>query len=168
VKREEKAELIKELNSTFNNSGVVVVTKQVGLTVEESTDLRIKMRKVGAKYQVAKNRIVKLALKETKYENISELFSGPTAIAVSEDPVSAPKTVFEFTKANDKFSILGGGIDGKVLSVAEVEQLASLPSLDELRAKLVGLIKSPSQKIASVAIAPANKLANIFYAKANQ
>jgi large subunit ribosomal protein L10 len=168
VNREEKAELIKKLNSTFNNAGVVVVTHQSGLTVEESSDLRVKMREVGAKYQVAKNRIVKLALKDTKYENIIDLFSGPTAIAVSEDPVSAPKTIFKFAKENDKLSIIGGGLDGKTLSFAEVKQLASLPSLDELRGKLVGLIKSPSQKLASVAVAPANKLVNVLHAKANQ
>jgi large subunit ribosomal protein L10 len=168
VNREEKAELIKKLNLTFNNAGVVVVTHQSGLTVEESTDLRVKMREVGAKYQVAKNRIVKLALKDTKYENIIDLFSGPTAIAVSEDPVSAPKIIFKFAKENDKLSIIGGGLDGKTLSVDEVKQLASLPSLDELRGKLVGLIKSPSQKLASVAVAPANKLVNVLHAKANQ
>lgn len=168
MNREEKAELIKKLNSTFNNAGVVVVTHQSGLTVEESTDLRVKMREVGARYQVAKNRIVKLALKDTKYENIIDLFSGPTAIAVSEDPVSAPKIIFKFAKENDKLSIIGGGLDGKTLSVDEVKQLASLPSLDELRGKLVGLIKSPSQKLASVAVAPANKLVNVLHAKANQ
>ena len=168
MNREEKAELIKKLNSTFNNAGVVVVTHQSGLTVEESTDLRVKMREVGAKYQVAKNRLVKLALKGTKYENIIDLFSGPTAIAVSEDPVSAPKIIFKFAKENDKLSIIGGGLDGKTLSVDEVKQLASLPSLDELRGKLVGLIKSPSQKLASVAVAPANKLVNVLHAKANQ
>ena len=166
--RKEKAELIKKLNSTFNEAGVVVVTHQSGLTVEESTDLRLKMREVGAKYQVAKNRIVKLALKDTKYENIIDLFSGPTAIAVSEDPVSAPKIIFKFAKENDKLSIVGAGLDGKTLSVDEVKQLASLPSLDELRGKLVGLIKSPSQKLASVAVAPANKLVNVLHAKANQ
>ena len=168
MNREEKAELIKKLNSTFNNAGVVVVTHQSGLTVEESTDLRVKMREVGARYQVAKNRIVKLALKDTKYENIIDLFSGPTAIAVSKDPVSAPKTIFQFAKDNDKLSIIGGGLDGKTLSVDEVKQLASLPSLDELRGKLVGLIKSPSQKLASVSVAPANKLVNVLHAKANQ
>ena len=168
MNREEKAELIKKLNSTFNNAGVVVVTHQSGLTVEESTDLRVKMREVGARYQVAKNRIVKLALKDTKYENIIDLFSGPTAIAVSKDPVSAPKTIFNFAKENDKLAIIGGGLDGKTLSVDEVKQLASLPSLDELRGKLVGLIKSPSQKLASVAVAPANKLVNVLHAKANQ
>ena len=168
MNREEKAELIKKLNSTFNNAGVVVVTHQSGLTVEESTDLRVKMREVGAKYQVAKNRIVKLALKDTKYENIIDLFSGPTAIAVSEDPVSAPKIIFKFAKENDKLSIVGAGLDGKTLSVDEVKQLALLPSLDELRGKLVGLIKSPSQKLASVAIAPANKLVNVLNAKANK
>ncbi len=168
MNREEKAELIKKLNSTFNNAGVVVVTHQSGLTVDESTDLRVKMREVGAKYQVAKNRIVKLALKDTKYENIIDLFSGPTAIAVSEDPVSAPKIIFKFAKENDKLSIVGAGLDGKTLSVDEVKQLALLPSLDELRGKLVGLIKSPSQKLASVAIAPANKLVNVLNAKANK
>ena len=168
MNREEKAELIKKLNSTFNNAGVVVVTHQSGLTVEESTDLRVKMREVGARYQVAKNRIVKLALKDTKYENIIDLFSGPTAIAVSEDPVSAPKIIFKFAKENDKLSIIGAGLDGKTLSVDEVKQLALLPSLDELRGKLVGLIKSPSQKLASVAAAPANKLVNVLHAKANQ
>ena len=126
------------------------------------------MREVGARYQVAKNRIVKLALKDTKYENIIDLFSGPTAIAVSKDPVSAPKTIFKFAKDNDKLSIIGGGLDGKTLNVDEVKQLASLPSLDELRGKLVGLIKSPSQKLASVAAAPANKLVNVLHAKANQ
>ena len=168
MNREEKAELIKRLNSTFNNAGVVVVTHQSGLTVDESTDLRVKMREVGAKYQVAKNRIVKLALKDTKYENIIDLFSGPTAIAVSEDPVSAPKIIFKFAKENDKLSIVGAGLDGKTLSVDEVKQLALLPSLDELRGKLVGLIKSPSQKLASVAIAPANKLVNVLNAKANK
>ena len=168
MNREEKAELIKKLNSTFNNAGVVVVTHQSGLTVEESTDLRVRMREVGARYQVAKNRIVKLALKDTKYENIIDLFSGPTAIAVSKDPVSAPKTIFKFAKENDKLSIIGGGLDGKTLSVDEVKQLASLPSLDELRGKLVGLIKSPSQKLASIAVAPANKLVNVLHAKANQ
>ncbi len=168
MNREEKAELIKSLNSTFNNAGVVVVTHQSGLTVDESTDLRVKMREVGAKYQVAKNRIVKLALKDTKYENIIDLFSGPTAIAVSEDPVSAPKIIFKFAKENDKLSIIGAGLDGKILSVDEVKQLALLPSLDELRGKLVGLIKSPSQKLASVAIAPANKLVNVLNARANK
>ena len=168
MNREEKAELIKKLNSTFNNAGVVVVTHQSGLSVGESTDLRVKMREVGAKYQVAKNRLVKLALKDTKYENIIDLFSGPTAIAVSDDPVSSPKTIFKFAKENDKRSIIGGCIDGKTLSVDEVKQLASLPSLDELRGKLVGLIKSPSQKLASVAVAPANKLVNVLHAKANQ
>ena len=168
MNREEKAELIKKLNSTFNNAGVVVVTHQSGLTVDESTDLRVKMREVGAKYQVAKNRIVKLALKDTKYENIIDLFSGPTTIAVSEDPVSAPKIIFKFAKENDKLSIVGAGLDGKTLSVDEVKQLALLPSLDELRGKLVGLIKSPSQKLASVAIAPANKLVNVLNAKANK
>ena len=168
MNREEKAELIKDLNLTFSNASVVVVTKQVGLTVGESTTLRNKMREEGAMYQVAKNRIAKLALKGTKYEVMSELFSGPTAFAVSDDPVTAPKIVSSFAKNNDKFSIVGGGMDGTILTVQQVQHLASLPSLDELRGKLVGLLTSPAQKLASLNVAVANNLARIFKAKAEQ
>ena len=167
MNREEKAELIKKLNSTFNSAGVVVVTHQSGLTVEESTDLRVKMREVGARYQVAKNRIVKLALKDTKYENIIDLFSGPTAIAVSEDPVSAPKTIFNFAKENDKLSIIGGGLDGKILSKDEVVALAKLPSLNELRGKIVGILQAPAGKLASVIAAPVGGLARVIKARAD-
>ena len=146
MNREEKAELIKKLNSTFNNAGVVVVTHQSGLTVEESSDLRVRMREVGARYQVAKNRIVKLALKETKYENIIDLFSGPTAIAVSEDPVSAPKTIFKFAKENDKFVIKSGALPNEKMDEAKIKALASLPSREELLAKLMGTMQAPIAK----------------------
>ena len=123
------------------------------------------MRENGARYQVAKNRIVKIAIKGTKYENISELFSGPTAIAFSEDPVSAPKIVSNFAKENEKLSIVGGGIDGKILSVKEIEDLGSLPSLDELRAKIVGLLTAPAEKIASLNVNVASQLVRILALK---
>ena len=165
MNREQKAKLIENLNATFSDAAVIVVTKQSGLTVSESSSLRNKMRENGARYQVAKNRIVKIAIKGTKYENISELFSGPTAIAFSEDPVSAPKIVSNFAKENEKLSIVGGGIDGKILSVKEIEDLGSLPSLDELRAKIVGLLTAPAQKIANLNVNVASQLVRILASK---
>ena len=168
MNKEQKQNYIAEMTSQFENSKSIVVTHYQGLTMPQLDELRLKMREHGIIFKITKNRITKLALEKTKCKDLSNLFSGPTAIAVSEDPVSAPKTVSQFAKNNDKLSIIGGGLDGKILSIAEVEQLASLPSLDELRGKLVGLIKSPSQKLASVSVAPANKLVNVFHAKANQ
>jgi len=168
VNREDKAKLIEELNSIFSNSTVVVVTKQIGLTVQESTSLRNKMRQEGATYKVTKNRISKLAIKGTKYENMSELFAGPTAIAFSDDPVVAPKIASSFAKENEKFSIIGGGLDGVLMSVPEIEQLASLPSLDQLRGKIIGLLNAPAQNILSVNIAVASKLTRVFKERAEQ
>ena len=162
MNRKEKAKLIEELNSIFSNSAVVVVTKQIGLSVQESTSLRNKMRQEGASYKVTKNRISKLAIKGTKYENMSELFAGPTAIAFSDDPVVAPKIASSFAKENEKFSIIGGGLDGVLMSVQEIEQLASLPSLDQLRGKIIGLLNAPAQNILSVNIAVASKLTRVF------
>ena len=167
MKRKEKSELIQNLNSTFSNAGIVVVTKQIGLTVAESNELRSKMRNAGAKYQVTKNRLTKLALKGTKYECITELFSGPTAIAISSDPVTAPKVIFRFVKENEKLSIVGGGLDGEILDSEQIKKLASLPSLDELRSKIIGLITSPAQKIASVIKIPASKLTQVISLKLN-
>ena len=164
MNREEKAELIKKLNSTLSNAGVVIVTKQVGLTVEESTDLRVKMREVGAKYQVAKNRIVKLALKDTKYENMSDLFSGPTAISYSDDPVAPAKVSSNFAKKLENFKIIGGGYDGEKIDIAKINFLATLPSMDELRGKILGLISAPAQKIASIVKEPSGQLARLVSA----
>ncbi len=165
MNRKEKSELVQNLNSIFTNAGVVVVTKQSGMTVIESNELRSKMRIAGGKYQVTKNRLSKLALKGTKFETISDLFIGPTAIAVSDDPVTAPKVIFNFIKENDKISIVGGGIDGEVLDADQINKLASLPSLDELRSKLIGLITSPAQKIASILNVPATKVAQVISLK---
>jgi large subunit ribosomal protein L10 len=126
------------------------------------------MRHEGAKYKVTKNRISKIAIKGTKYESMSELFAGPTAIAFSDDPVVAPKIASSFAKENDKFSIIGGGLDGVLMSVQEIEQLASLPSLDQLRGKIIGLLNAPAQNIVGVNIAVASKLTRVFQARAEQ
>ena len=132
----------------------------------ESTDLRAKMREAGATYQVAKNRLAKIALKDTDYAGIEEYLNGPTALAYSEDPVAAAKAVVEFAKTNDRIEVVGGSMGSQVLDEAGVRALASMPSLDELRGKLVGLVNAPATKIAQVVNAPANKLARVFGAYA--
>ena len=168
VNRTEKAELIDTLHATFNEATTVIVAHQVGLTVVESSDLRGKMRANGAAYKVTKNRIAKLALKDTAYENLSDAFTGPTAIGTSSDPVAAAKVLVEFAKENDKLTIVGGAIGDQMLDKAGVEALAKLPSLDELRAKLVGLMQAPATKLARVAQAPASQLARVIQAKSEQ
>ncbi|MGB1176944.1 MAG: 50S ribosomal protein L10, partial [Candidatus Puniceispirillaceae bacterium] len=159
MNRQEKAELIETLQTTLNASSTVVVAHQVGMTVAESSDLRAKMREAGAGFKVTKNRIAKLALKGTRYEELEGMFTGPTAIGTSADPVAAAKALVDFAKGNDKLTIIGGSMDGKILDKAGVEALARMPSLDELRGKLVGLIQAPAAKIARVTQAPAGKVA---------
>ena len=166
--RQQKTDLVNTLHNTFEDSASVVIVHCVGLTVAESTDLRNKMRNENCNFKVTKNRISKLAIKGTKYENMSELFAGPTAIAFSDDPVAAPKIASSFAKENEKFSIIGGGLDGVLMSVPEIEQLASLPSLDQLRGKIIGLLNAPAQNILSVNIAVASKLTRVFKARAEQ
>ena len=134
--RSQKTDAVAQLNNVFNEAGVVVVTRNLGLTVAESTDLRSKMREAGATYQVAKNRLAKIALKDTDYAGIEEYLSGPTALAYSEDPVAAAKAVVEFAKTNDRIEVVGGSMGSQVLDEAGVKALASMPSLDELRARL--------------------------------
>jgi large subunit ribosomal protein L10 len=168
VNRNEKAELIETLQPTLSEATAVVVTHQTGLTVAESSDLRGRMREAGAGFKVTKNRLTKIALQGTKYEDITDLFTGPTAMGTSADPVSAAKTLVAFAKENDKLTIVGGALDGKVLDKAGVEALAKLPSLDELRASLVGLLNAPATKVARVAQAPAAKLARVIQARADQ
>ena len=164
--RSQKADAVAQLNAVFNEAGVVVVTRNLGLTVAQSTELRQKMREAGATYKVAKNRLAKLALKDTDYTGIDEYLSGPTALSYSEDPVAAAKVVVDFAKTNDKLEIVGGSMGASVLDEAGVKALASMPSLDELRGKLVGLVNAPATKIAQVVNAPANKLARVFGAYA--
>jgi len=160
--RSQKADAVAQLNAVFNEVGVVVVTRNLGLSVAQSTDLRSKMRGAGASYKVAKNRLARLALKDTQYEGLEEYLSGPTALAWSEDPVAAAKAAVEFAKSNDKLEIVGGSMGGQLLDEAGVKALASMPSLDELRGKLVGLVNAPATKIAQVVNAPAAKLARVF------
>lgn len=168
MNRNEKAELIETLQSTLSEATAVVVTHQTGLTVAESSDLRGRMREAGAGFKVTKNRLTKIALQGTKYEDLTDLFTGPTAMGTSADPVSAAKVLCAFAKENDKLTVIGGSLDGKVLDKAGIEALATLPSLDELRAKLVGLLNAPATKVARVAQAPAAKLARVIQARADQ
>jgi len=168
VNREEKAELINTLQSTFAEATSVVIAHQVGLTVAESSDLRAKMREAGAGFKVTKNRIAKIAVQGTKDEVLADMFTGPTAVGTSADPVAAAKTLVEFAKSNDKVTIVGGTLDGALLDKAGVEALATMPSLDELRAKLVGLVNAPAAKLARIAQAPAGDLARVIQARADQ
>ncbi|WP_137680285.1 50S ribosomal protein L10 [Aurantiacibacter suaedae] len=164
--RSQKADAVAQLNTVFNEVGVVVVTRNLGLSVEQTTDLRNKMRDAGASYKVAKNRLAKLALKDTDYEGIGEYLTGPTGLAWSTDPVAAAKAAVEFAKTNDKLEIVGGSLGAVKLDEAGVKALAAMPSLDELRGKIVGLVNAPATKVAQVVNAPAAKLARVFGAYA--
>lgn len=166
--RTQKAELVAELNAVFGEVGVVVVTRNLGMTVAQSTALRQKMREAGASYKVAKNRLAKIATKDTDYEAISDLLTGPCGLATSTDPVAAAKVAVEFAKTNDKLEIVGGAMGTTVLDAEGVKALASMPSLDELRATLVGLIQAPATKLAQIAQAPAAQLARVFNAYAEK
>ena len=166
MERASKEELVTKYNGIFKDAGVVVVTHYSGLSVPEIDDLRNQMAEVGGTVKVTKNRLVKLALAGTPNESVGEFFIGPTAIAFSDDPVAAPKVAANFAKANDNLKIIGGIMDGNVLDADGVKNLASLPSLDELRGQLVGLINSPATKLAGVLQAPAGQLARVIGAKA--
>ena len=166
--RAEKSELVSGLNQVLSSAGVVVVAHYSGLSVAQMTALRGRMRNAGASLKVAKNRLVKIALKGTDVEHISDLFQGPTVIAYSDDPVAAPKVAAEFAKANEKFVVLGGAMGRTNLDAKGVEALAALPSLDELRAKIVGMIQTPATRIAGVLQAPAGQLARVISAYSKQ
>jgi large subunit ribosomal protein L10 len=168
VDRAEKKELVAELNGVFKTSSVVIVAHYSGLTVAQLQSLRKQMRAAGASVQVAKNRLAKIALEGTDVASIGSLLKGPTLIAYSDDPVAAPKVAVAFSKESDKFVILGGAMGKTVLNPDAVKALATLPSLDELRAKIVGLVQAPATKIAQLANAPAAKLARVFGAYANR
>ena len=160
--RSQKAESVAQLNAVFNEVGLVVVTRNLGLSVKQSTDLRTKMRDAGATYKVAKNRLAKLALKDTQYQGLEDLLTGPTALAWSTDPVTAAKAAVDFAKTNDKLEIVGGAMGSTQLNAEGVKALATMPSLDQLRGTIVGLINAPATKIARVVNEPAAKLARVF------
>ena len=165
--RSRKEALVAELHQTFEDTNLVVVTQQSGLTVQEVTALRSEMRAEGANFRVTKNRLAKIALRGTKFEPLTDTFTGPTAIAVSEDPVAAAKVAVEFANKNDKLTIVGGALGEKVLDIDDVKALAKLPSLDELRGNIVGLLQAPASKIVGVMNAPAAQLARVFSAYGN-
>ena len=165
--RAEKKQLVATLSQVFSDASVVVVTRNHGLTVAQVNDLRGKMRAAGASYKVAKNRLARIALEGTDYSAISDLLVGPTALATSADPVAAAKAAVEFAKTNDKLEIVGGAMGSTVLDVDGIKALAALPSLNELRAKIVGLVQAPATKLAQLTSAPAGKLARVFAAYAD-
>ena len=166
--RSQKADAVAALNATFGEAGVVVVTRNLGMTVAQSTALRVKMREAGASFKVSKNSLAKLAIAGTDYAGIDEMLVGPVALATSVDPVAAAKIAVEFAKTNDKLEIVGGSMGSQVLNADGIKALASMPSLDELRAKLIGLVQAPATKIAQVVVAPAGKLPRVFGAYAKE
>jgi large subunit ribosomal protein L10 len=170
VDRAAKRELVSTLNGVFSTTSVVVVAHYKGLTVADMQRLRTQMKQAGATVKVAKNRLAKIALEGTDVASISDLMQGPTLIAYSSDPVAAAKVAVDFAKGNEKLVILGGAMGKTALNPDGVKALATMPSLDELRAKLVGLVQAPATKVAQVVNAPAAKLARVFgaYAKRDE
>ena len=167
MKRSEKKDFVDKLKEEFSNSSSVIVANYSGLTVSEAEDLRKEMRANGAKFKVTKNRLTKLAIEETQFKDISDLFSGPTAIAYSADPIAPAKVAVNFEKKLESFNIIGGGFNGEKIDREKIDFLAKLPSLDNLRAKLIGLISAPAQKIASISIEPGAQIARIISAKSS-
>jgi large subunit ribosomal protein L10 len=164
--RAEKKQLVESLNRVFSETGVVVITRNHGLTVAQVTDLRNRMRAAGASYKVAKNKLARIALEGTPYTGISDMLTGPTALATSKDPVAAAKAANDFAKGNDKLEIVGGAMGSTVLDANGVKQLAALPSLDELRGKIVGLLNAPATKLVRVVQTPAGNIARVLSAHA--
>ena len=157
MNRDEKVQLLEELKQLFNDSESIVISHYKGLTVAEVSELRDNIRKAGAGFRVTKNRITRLALKDTKFAGLGDLFKGPTAIAFANDPISACKACVEFAKGNEKLVIVGGALSTGVLSIDEIKTLASIPSLDELRAKIIGLLQAPGAQLARVTKAYSEK-----------
>ena len=166
--RAQKAEVVKELNGLFVSNEVVVFAHYAGMTVAELTSLRLELAKAGAGVKVVKNRLARLALEGTDGASSESLLTGPTAIAYSVDPTAAPKAMSEFAKKNEKLVLRGGFMGATILDVAGVNQLASLPSLDELRGKIVGLLQAPASKIASILQAPGSQVARAIGAYATK
>ena len=168
MERAQKREVVTALHDVFAKTGVVVVAHYAGLTVAQMTRLRSDMRSAGGQVKVAKNRLVKLALEGTDASGIADLLKGPTCLAFSADPIAAPKVAVKFAKANEKFVILGGSMGTTVLDAKGVSSLAELPSLDELRSKLIGLVQAPASKIARTLNEPGAQLARVIAAYGNK
>ena len=167
MNRKQKEELVESLHKTFLNSQSVIVTHINGLTVSETTNLRSSMRVSNCKFKVTKNKLVKLALKNTKFEHLDSLFTGPTAIGSSEDGIAPAKVLVDFSKESEKIKIIGGGFETKTLSVDEINNLASLPSLDEVRSKLIGLLMAGPTKLVRTIKEPSSRMARILATKNN-
>ena len=168
LNKEQKKQYITDMTAQFEKTEAVIVTHYQGLTMSQLDDLRAKMREHGIKFKITNNRITKLALEKTKYKDLSNLFTGPTAIALSEDAITTAKILTKFSKENENLKILGGIMGSDILDVAGVQNVATLPSLDEARAKIVGILSSPAQKIASILLAPASKIAILALEKSKK
>jgi|TARA_A100001037_G_C14978723_1_gene557070 large subunit ribosomal protein L10 len=168
VKLSEKKDFVQKMKSDFDTSKSIIVAHYSGLSVSETDSIRKEMRNNGAKFRVTKNRLTKLALAETQFKDIADLFSGSTAIAYSEDPVAAAKVAVNFEKKYENFKIVGGGYDGEKIPLDKINFLATLPSLEEVRAQIISLIMSPAQKIATIIKEPANQLARLVNTKSQQ
>ena len=165
MKRSDKNIFVQNLKEELKDSSTVIVTHYSGLSVDETDDLRKAMRANGAKFKVTKNRLTKIALADTQFKSISDLFDGPTAIAYSTDPIVPAKIAVEFEKKLEKFKIIGGYFEGENIDTTKINYIATLPSIDEIRGKLVGLISAPAQKLSSVIQAPCSQLARLIAAR---
>ena len=168
MSKQKKADYIKDMSSQFDKSEAVIVAHYQGLTVSQLDELRKNMREHGIQFKITKNRITKLALEKTRCKDLSNLFSGPTAVALSKDAITSAKILTKFSKDNANLKILGGIMGDDILDVAGVKNVATLPSLDEARAKIVGILRSPAQKIASILLAPASKIAILLLEKSKK
>ena len=168
MNKDQKKQYIEEMTAHFDKSEAVIVTHYQGLSVSKLDDLRKKMREHGVKFKITKNKITKLALEKTKCKDISNLFTGPTAVAMSEDAIISAKILTNFSKENENLKILGGIMGNDILDVAGVQNVATLPTLDEARAKIVGILRTPAQKIASILLAPASKIAILALEKSKK
>ena len=168
MNKEQKKNYITEMTANFENSEAVLVTHYQGLTVKQLDELRKQMRKHGIQFKITKNRITKLALEKTKCKDLANLFTGPTAVALSKDAISTAKILTKFSKENNNLKILGGIMGKEILDVAAVANVATLPTLDEARAKIIGILSSPAQKIASILLAPASKIAILALEKSKK
>ena len=168
MNKEKKKVYIEEMKNFFQKTNSVLVTHYQGLTVKQIDELRSEMRKHGIMFKITKNKITKLALEGTKYKKLENLFSGPTAIAFSEDAITSAKILTKFAKKNSNLKIIGGIMEEEPLSIEDVEKIATLPTLDEARAKIVGILRSPAQKIASILLAPASKIAILALEKSKK
>ena len=168
MSKQKKADYIKDMSSQFDKSEAVIVAHYQGLTVSQLDELRKNMREHGIQFKITKNRITKLALEKTRCKDLSNLFSGPTAVALSKDAITSAKILTKFSKDNANLKILGGIMGDDILDMAGVKNVATLPSLDEARAKIVGILRSPAQKIASILLAPASKIAILALEKSKK